>query len=634
MLLGLLPAISLIALIFLVANLRPRWSWRKCITRSTILIGVFAIVSLEILSLFYAVTREALLLTWSALLALFIGSLVRQFRLKKTVRLPGFDPLLTWSDRVMLISIGLIIFLTAITAYFSAPNTYDSLTYHMSRVAHWAQIGGVRPYASGILRQNYMSPGSEMLILHTYILAQGDQYANLMQWFAMVVSLVGVSQVAKDLGAKKTGQIFAMLFAVTLPMGIAQASSTMTDYVTAAWVLLAVLEALHFIRSVSSNSSLLFSSAAAGLALLSKPTAIVFLLPFALWVMYKSLRTLPWRKCVLYGLLAILIILLLNLGYFTRNWLVFNNIFGGGSQVQVFTNEIFNLKVLFSNLLRNASLHAGTRWPWLNDQLYLLLAKIHWKLDLGLTDTRTSLEPFFTIWPYPLSETRAANTIQAVLILLTIFAAIAKSKQINRNTFSYTAAVSLGFILFSLLFKYYALGSRYHMPFFILTAPFVGVIVERLLRPWLRIIISGILIIGAIPILFQLDTRSILSTDETGTIFSLRRLDQYFAEAPNLDEPYILMTSAIEEKGCKDIGLMLSGDTGEYPLWVLLDAPNEDLKIDWIISKNDPSGKYRIEGFEPCAVICEGCGSYDEMYNDLPLVFDAYGFRLYLALGS
>jgi hypothetical protein len=94
------------------------------------------------------------------------------------------------------------------------------------------------------------------------------------------------------------------------------------------------------------------------------------------------------------------------------------------------------------------------------------------------------------------------------------------------------------------------------------------------------------------------------------------------------------MTSAIEEKGCKDIGLMLSGDTGEYPLWVLLDAPNEDLKIDWIISKNDPSGKYRIEGFEPCAVICEGCGSYDEMYNGLPLVFDAYGFRLYLALGS
>ena len=143
------------------------------------------------------------------------------------------------------------------------------------------------------------------------------------------------------------------------------------------------------------------------------------------------------------------------------------------------------------------------------------------------------------------------------------------------------------------------------MPFFVIAAPFVGVLLERLLRPWLRMIIVVILIIGAIPILLHLDTRSLLSIDETGTIFSLRRLDQYFAEAPHLDEPYILMTSAIEERECTEVGLMLSGDAGEYPLWVLFNAPNEDLTIEWIISKQDVSGKLRREGFTPCAVICE-----------------------------
>jgi hypothetical protein len=630
MILGLLPLFSLLAVTLLLTNLHPEWQWRRSFLRATILTGVYAILTIEILSLIRLVHRLGLVLIW--LLPIVISYVVLRKKLNsgQALILPKLRLSSSWFNDSIFLTIILITIITGIIAWVAPPNTYDSLTYHMSRVAHWAQEGGVRPYASGILRQNYMSPGAEMLILQTYVLAQSDQFANLIQWFAMVVSLIGVSQLAADLGAEKNGQLLAALFTATLPMGIAQASSTMTDYVTGAWVLLAVLEALFFIQAGRTKSSLLLSSSAAGLALLSKPTALVFLLPFAAWVIFKVFRILSWRKSVLYGLLAIFIILLLNLGYLTRNWLIFNNIFGGGSQVQVFTNEIYNLKVLVSNLLRNASLHAGTRWLWLNDQLYLLLAKVHWKLDLGLTDTRTSLEPFFTIWAYPSSETRATNTIQAVLILLVIFAALTKFKHINKITILYSAAVSLGFILFSLLFKYYALGSRYHMPFFVLAAPSVGVILERLLRPWIRIIISVILIIGAIPILFLLDIRPILSTDETGTIFSLRRLDQYFAEAHNLDEPYILMTTAIQEKRCNDIGLMLSGDTGEYPLWVLLDAPNEDLKIDWIISKKDVSGKYRIEGFTPCAVICERCEWAGDEFNGLPLYFQEYGFRLYL----
>jgi hypothetical protein len=64
-------------------------------------------------------------------------------------------------------------------------------------------------------------------------------------------------------------------------------------------------------------------------------------------------------------------------------------------------------------------------------------------------------------------------------------------------------------------------------------------------------IFAVILIIGAFPILFLLVTRSILSTGETGTIFNLRRLDQYFAEAPNLDEFYILITEQIENAECR-----------------------------------------------------------------------------------
>ena len=630
MILGLLPIFSLLSVTLLLTNLRPEWQWRRSFLRATIITGVYAILTLEVLSPFRLAHRLGLVSIWLLPIVISYVCLRKKHSSGQAIILPKLRLPSSWFNRSIFLAIILIAIITGVIAWVAPPNTYDSLTYHMSRVAHWAQEGGVRPYASGILRQNYMSPGAEMLILHTYSLTQSDQFANLVQWFAMIISFVGVAQIAADLGATSKGQFFAVLFVATLPMGIAQASSTMTDYVTAAWVLLAVVEVLTFIQDRSPETSIPFAATAAGLAILTKPTAAVFLLPFAFWVAVKLFREHSLKQNMGYIFLAIVIVLLLNLGYLTRNWLVFGNLLGGGSQVQLFTNEIVNFRVLLSNLLRNASLHAGTPWRWLNDQLYVLLAKIHWKLELGLTDAKTSIHPFFTIWPYPANEARATNTIHAVLILFAISAGLVKRKLLSRDLFLFGFSVVAGLTLFSIVFKFDVLGSRYHMPFFIMAAPFVGVILGRLLRPWLRIIISGILIVGAIPILFLLDTRSILSTDETGTIFSLRRLDQYFAEAPNLDEPYILITEEIEAADCMRIGLMLSGDTPEYPLWVLSDAPNTDLSIDWIISENDVSGSYRIEGFEPCAVICEGCGTVGALYNELPLVFEGYGFRLYM----
>jgi hypothetical protein len=75
---------------------------------------------------------------------------------------------------------------------------------------------------------------------------------------------------------------------------------------------------------------------------------------------------------------------------------------------------------------------------------------------------------------------------------------------------------------------------------------------------------------------------------------------------------------------------MLRGDTPEYPIWVLLDAPRGDLIIDWIIARGDPTGKFRRAGFHPCAVICQNCPSTRDPFNDLPWAAETRGFQLYL----
>ncbi len=88
-------------------------------------------------------------------------------------------------------------------------------------------------------------------------------------------------------------------------------------------------------------------------------------------------------------------------------------------------------------------------------------------------------------------------------------------------------------------------------------------------------IASFLLLIGAVPLLLNLESRSLVSNEQGDSVFTTRRLDQYFMQAPDQDEPYIEMTNLIEEDQCGDIGLMLRGDSPEYPLWVLLGAPDK-----------------------------------------------------------
>jgi hypothetical protein len=113
----------------------------------------------------------------------------------------------------------------------------------MARVAHWAQAGSLGHYPTGIERQNLMPPGAEIGILHTYLLAQGDRLAIFPQWLAMVGSLIAAGALAQLLGATRPGQWLAAVFVATLPMRIAQATSTMTDCVVA-WAACVAFEAL------------------------------------------------------------------------------------------------------------------------------------------------------------------------------------------------------------------------------------------------------------------------------------------------------------------------------------------------------------------------------------------------------
>ncbi len=623
--LGLLPFLALACIAGGLYLRFPSWGWKKSILRGSIAWGVYLVLLTELLSLAHWLTWPTLVVMWAVPVVGFVAFFSSAPTLRR--RPPALS--VRWPRSTFILAcisvIAAVAFLTAVVAWVAPPTTYDSLTYHMSRVAHWAQDRSLEPFATGIFRQAYMSPGAELLVLQLYILARGDRLANFAEWAAMIICIVAAAKIAADLGSSERGQWIAGVFVATLPMGIAQASSTMTDYVTAWWVVCAAAEVSELLSSTARIDNFAYMALAAGLALLAKPTGAVFLAPFALLAFWKLVRSFRAEQALVIAGLATAAVVILNAGYLSRNLITFGRPFGPA--VQAFANEIFSWRVVLSNTLRNASLHAGTSWDWLNEQLYVGLAKVHVKLGLGLHDPRTSWHGFFAVRPFVPSENSVGNTWQAVAAIvaagLTLF-----GRRRSKAQLEYLALVSASFVLFSAVFKFDMLGSRYHMPFFVLLAPIVGVSFGTL-RGWVQWSAVGLFAASAYAPFVSLRQRPLLPQEDKPSILFQTR-EQLLLRESGLGSTYSEFVDEIGEAGCREVGLALRGNAPEYPIWDLMGAPRSDVVFDWIIARGDSTAKFRRAGFAPCAIICQGCARTREPFNDLPWVAERRGYQLYL----
>lgn len=627
----LIPALAYVGIFLFLGNRNQEGKWRAVSLQAAILWGSYLVVLTEVLSVLRAVTPFWLSLGWLIPFLSSLGWLITRSRKGIRIRFPSYEFPKAWSDRLLLLAILFILGITLFLALYTPPQTWDSLNYHLSRVAHWTQERGVIPFATGIEKQNLMQPGAEMVVLHFYVLLGGDRLANFVEWLAMFGSLVGVSFIASQLGANLLGQLISAVFAATLPMGIAQASSTMTDYVVAFWLICVASESLSIKRQGLKLNAVAFISLGAGLALLTKLTSVVYLLPFAILIIVVSLRRISAGRSMLMGLLAIFLVVVMNAGHLTRNTMVYGHPIGPSSKVALHANEIYEPRVFLSNLLRNAALHAGTPWSRVNDWLFLSIYKVHAKLGLDVQDPRTTTVGWFAIGKPNTGEATAGNPLHAVLILI-IFCLILIAPRLRKSSVTvYAVVVAATFLIYCLLFKWQVFGSRLHLPFFVLFAPAVGFSLSRILPSDAVRLIGAILILASWPWLTGIDSRPLIPNEQslTGSVLTQTREELYFALGGHLVKPYPSMTDIIQETGCNKVGLMLSGSGAEYPLWVLLGAPDPDLELEWIVS-GTPSESYRQVDFQPCAVICEKCPEEWELFRELPIGYQDSSFRLYI----
>ncbi len=189
---------------------------------------------LNILSLFGAVEKNWLIRCHVSLLILWmlwilisnpvsIGNHLRKlYRLiKKGLKNPRLNLFLP-----LLILIGL-------AAWIYPPNNYDSLTYHMARIVHWMQNKSIEYYPTPIDRQNVMGPGAEYLILFFQIMTQSDSCANFIQFSAYIALIVSTAYIGRILRLPRPWIPFIAVIASTAPIAVMEASNTKNDLVAA-----------------------------------------------------------------------------------------------------------------------------------------------------------------------------------------------------------------------------------------------------------------------------------------------------------------------------------------------------------------------------------------------------------------
>lgn len=602
--------------LFLFVGLRhSEQGWRASLLAASILWGVLLVLFTEGLSLLHAIAPMPILGVWTAAAAVSLY-LFRDQLAGKEQGLRSLLPAarrswraLTLFPRLLLGGIVLSLSLTLLIGIVAPPNNWDSMVYHMTRVMHWLQNGSVAHYPTHSPLQLYFPPWAEYAILHFQALSGTDRLANMVQWFALVGSVIGASVAARQLGAGARGQVLAAFAAATLPMGIMQATNTKNDLVLAFWSVAAVSQGLLLQDDRSWRRVLLFG-AGLGLAVLTKGTAFFFVFPFALWLCILLYRSEPRLFPARIALICC-IAFLLNAGHWWRNYTVFGHPLASAELAYV-RNEDHGPPAILSNLLRNYSLHFNTGSQDINRTVIAAVTALHDEIGRDVNDPRTTLYgpyQFPAFFGHVLHEDVAGNLVHALfLIPAALLPAFARRLRPGPRYVPYLAALVAAAVLFCMILKWQPWNSRLHLPLFILLAPLAGCLLDRLSGRLATPVLSALLLAYALPYLTLNISRPLVTQELSGpmaipSILTGSRFGAYFNNLPQVQPETIRIVDGIHERNCTAVGMLSGGSVGgEYLLWAALREANMQVRIEDVQVENR-TGRIPWPAFTPCVTV-------------------------------
>ena len=363
--------------------------------------------------------------------------------------------------------------------------------------------------------------------------------------------------------------------------------TTQNDYVAALW-LVCLTSALLAIGSHPGPFPVLGAGASLGLALLTKGTANVFALPFVL-VFLSMGRDRTVSKKLEQGLVIGLCALALNAPQYLRNFELFGSPLGPGAEGSYrYTNDGFSPSIVASNLLRNLGLHAGTPWKGSNLQIERVVDAMHRAIGIAMDDPRSTWPGTrFEVRPPAAHEDLAGNGLHLLLIAAAMVGVWRGAG--DRRLRAFAGCLLLAFVLFCAVFRWQPWHSRLHLPLFVLGAPLVGVVFERL-RPALLAI--GLLLLVGSSVYFLTGNKAHHLVGRR-SVFIRTWAEQRERHA---GPAYAGAARFVMSTGCADVGLALGSNDREYFLWGTLADAGWRGRIESVLVKTRLHRRGRLAG--------------------------------------
>jgi hypothetical protein len=376
-------------------------------------------------------------------------------------------------------TIGVITLFVALT---TAPNNWDSQTYHLPRVEHWIQNQSLAFYPTSISRQNEMGPVAEILLLQTRILGGSDVFYPLVQWVSMVCAVAAVFRITRQLGGDEPQCWIAAVFLMTLPIGILESTSTQNDYVVTALLACGVtlgLEAMGEPRPALGR--ILAAAAAVGLSGMAKPTGFLFGAGFALWFAIG----LSWRVGLhawLCRAAGVALVVALTIAPFASRYMATRE--GPRSDEIKLVNASFGVRQTVDNIFRHVVVNLVTGIPPIDAVMSRAAQSVASALSLDTyrLDTRVPEQP--TVEPPKglsiFHQDQSPNLFHTILILVALGTIAARWRQpapaVRRI---YWIAWLAGVVVFAAVLRWGLWQTRFHLTAFALAAPIVATWPQR-----------------------------------------------------------------------------------------------------------------------------------------------------------
>lgn len=522
---------------------------------------------------------------------------------------------------------GILILLGTVVlalSLFTTPHNWDSMTYHLPRIAYWAQNRSVEHYATNSIRQIASPVLAEFVNLHVYLLCRRhDLFFNLLQAASYLTCAVFVGGIARKLSCDRRFCFPAMLLFMTMPIAYAESLTTQVDHFAAIWLVFFVYRLLDY-TDVAETVHIRFDKITVirvcimGLCVawgyLAKPSVCVGMVVFALWLLILCIRRKDDFKELIYlCLCALPCVALPMLPEILRNFQTFGSYASKSAGAAQLVGTL-QPSYLFVNLLKNLSFNLPT--PFVrNGHLIFREIAVRAAAFLGVELNAVSISEAGR--EYVLHEAgtygcdTAINPTVMWLFLICAFWMLARAvfQRIKRNKGTqrerggkgYFWTATLSFLLFCTILRWEPFVSRYMIAYLALLCPAIAFCLQRGTEKCggaLRFCILGIV--------------SLLCLVEA---VNLTRYHYEICKGPARTRPYSYfavrweemavyppLADEIKAQGYQTVGLYLKkADDFEYPFWAML----RGCRLEHILVENE-SARYADESFTPDCIIWFG----------------------------